>query len=389
MSFHTDGETPLLDLRHSVLVPGAQDYLRFSDSKEFPAFIQSSKGAHLWSTEGERVTDFFCASGAVILGHGDDHQIAYLRENLEHGTSVSLRHPIELMVALKLRSLVPAMRRWMFFKTGSECVHAALRIARNHTRRQAMLSFGYHGWLAPFGLPRQELKGIELIECEGHIDRARLQVREAGKSLAAVIVSPSPWLTDPDFYLMLREESERYGALLIMDEIKSGCRWMFPCVSHQLDIRPDLLLLSKAIANGFPIAALGGPDHLLGDREKVSLFSTFANENMSFFAAMHCLSRLEAGAYRAFAESSARFYGLLSEKLRDSDVKLIGTPTYFKLELPEFVDRVDVAVTMWKERILFHPKDEVLLTAAHNDPSLLSECAERFGKVLLARLAPC
>jgi glutamate-1-semialdehyde 2,1-aminomutase len=379
--------TPSLELRHSVLVPGAQDYLRFSESAEFPAFVRSSKGAHLVSMEGTLITDLYCGSGAVILGHGDKQQVDYLRRNLDHGASVSLRHPIELSVALKLHSLIPGVDRWMFFKTGSECVHLALRVAREHTGRKVIISFGYHGWVAPFGFPRQEMKSVDLVECGWNVEAARLQIREVSGSLAAVIVSPSPYITDPSFYSMLREESERCGALLIMDEIKSGFRWMFPCLSHCFDLRPDLLLLSKAIANGFPIAALGGRSDLLDNKEKVSVFSTFANENMSLFAAMHCLQRLESGAYQEFATATTRFHGLLTEALRTHEIQLIGTPTFFRLELPACMDRVDVAVAMWKDCILFHPKDEVLLTAAHNDPSLLSECAEHFVSVLSAALS--
>jgi glutamate-1-semialdehyde 2,1-aminomutase len=379
---------PPLDLRHSALVPGAQDYLRFSDSAAFPTFVQSSRGAHLVSMESTLITDFYCGSGAVILGHGDERQVDYLRRNLDHGASVSLRHPIELSVALKLRSLIPAIERWMFFKTGSECVHLALKVAREHTKRRVVVSFGYHGWIAPFGFPPQEMKCVDIVEGAWDVDDARFQIRGASKSLAAVIVSPSPYITDPSFYSMLREESEKCGALFIMDEIKSGFRWMFPCLSHRLDLRPDLLLLSKAIANGFPIAALGGRSHLLDNKEKVSVFSTFANENMSLFAAMHCLERLERGAFQEFATASTRFHSLLTEALRDHEIRLIGAPTFFRLELPTCMDRADIAVAMWKEQILFHPKDEVLLTAAHNDPSLLAECADRFVGVLSGALSP-
>jgi glutamate-1-semialdehyde aminotransferase len=366
-----------------VLVPGAQDYLRFDARVGFPRFVVSSRGPFLVGMDGRECVDLYCASGAVILGHGDPGQVAYLCANLDHGASVSLRHPVELALAMRLKALIPGIDRWMFFKTGSECAHLALRLAAARTRRSAVLSLGYHGWVAPFGHPPESVGSFQVIEGTWDRDRCAAQIATLSHELAAAIVSPSACMSDPAFYLMLRTETERCGAWLIMDEIKSGCRWAFPCLSTTLNLAPDLLLLAKGLSNGYAIAALGGREAWLADPDAVSVFSTFASENVALFAASYCLQVLSSGAYRHFVSASTYLYERLCSELADTPVAVVGCPTFFRLEWPSEFNRVDVAKEMWKRGVLYHPKDEVLVSAAHDNFRLLDEQVARIREVAI------
>lgn len=362
-----------------VLVPGSQDYLRFGSRPEaFPLFFEHAEGPYLWDPDGRRLTDFYLGSGTVILGHGHPGQTAFVREHLAHGATVSLRHPVEVEVAEILHRLVPSLDRFMFFKTGSECAHLALRTALAATRRTVVATFGYHGWISPFDHGALDCRGVRLLEPPWCTDRAVAALRDAGEALAAVFISPSPMMTDPTFYQAMNEEAHRAGTLFIMDEIKSGFRWAFPCFSRAFGLEPDLVLFAKAMTNGFPLAVMGGVERLLGKPDLISLFSTFASENVALFAAKYCLSELASGAFERFQNASRTLYELLEQTLHGSGCRLRGVPTFFRLELPAGTDWGRFAEAMIRRGVLHHPKDEVLVSASHNDPILLAEAAETF-----------
>ncbi len=371
-----------------VLVPGSQDYLRFGPSKGFPMFFKHAKGPFVWGADDKRYLDFFLGSGSVILGHGDQQQVQYVRSHTDHGATVSLRHPEELNLAEKLRETLSCLERFMFFKTGSECAHQSVQIALRQTGRSAIVSLGYHGWLTPFGQGKIATPGLRILEPAWDLDAVLAAIAEAGTDLAAVIISPSVYATDPDFYRQIVARARKAGGLLIMDEIKTGFRWLYPCLSVAWDLKPDILLLAKAVSNGFPMAVLAGRDPLLGQQDLVSTFSTFACENVSLFASVACLTALDQGAYERFRRASSFFYHALSDELSKTPVQVLGTPTFFRLALPEGMDQVGVAADLAERGILFHPKDEVLLSAAHDKPDILKEASRQFAQVLIQRTLP-
>ena len=293
--------------------------------------------------------------------------------------TVCLRSPLEVEVAMLLQELIPLAERTVFFKTGSECAHMAVRIAQKLTGRMGVLSVGYHGWLPPFSRADNRLAlGSTLTEFPAVNDQVVLELCEHGKEIAAVIVSPSPYTTTEPALLKLRESCAENGCLFIMDEIKTGFRWKYPSVSSVYAIDPDLLLLAKGMSNGFPIAAMVGPESILGGAFDLSHFSTFAGESVSLSAARACLRSLAAGAYQDFESASSLFRDCLAKSLEGTCVNVEGDATFFRLNLPNTVESSQLAGALARHGVLFHPEDEVLLSAAHNDSNLLDRCAVAF-----------
>jgi glutamate-1-semialdehyde 2,1-aminomutase len=269
----------------------------------------------------------------------------------------------------------------MFFKTGSECAHIALRTALAATHRKTVVSLGYHGWICPFGQSDLDCRGVRLLTPGWSLDEAMLAVREAGADLAGIFVSPSPLMIEPEFYQALNAEAHRVGALFMMDEVKSGFRWAFPCLSSAFGLRPDIVLFAKAVTNGFPLAIMGGTNRFLSDPDLISIYSTYASENVSLFAARYCLSELANGAYARFQRAAHRFHDCLRPLLEGMGCRVKGVPTFFRVELPGSVDWGVFADGLARRAILYHPKDEVLLSAAHDDPQLLESLFEAFRSV--------
>ena len=363
----------------SVLVRGSQLWLNTFGSADIPLFIEKAQGPYVWNAQGNKLVDFFLGSGAVILGHCDPQLTQAVHETMRNMPTVCMRSPLEVDVAMLLQKLIPLAERCVFFKTGSECAHLAIRIAQKLTGRMDVLSAGYHGWLPPFSWAgSRPVLSFSLTEFPDVNDQMLLELSERGKEIAAVIISPSPYTTTQSMLLKLREQCMENECLLIMDEIKTGFRWKYPSVSSVYGIEPDLLLLAKGMSNGFPIAAMVGPEKILGGAFDVSHFSTFAGESISLSAAKACLQSLAAGAYQEFELASSMFRDNLEECLKGTGVDIEGDATFFRLKLPEAVDPSKLAATLARHGILLHPEDEVLLSAAHNDSTLLDQCAVAF-----------
>jgi len=166
-----------------------------------------------------------------------------------------------------------------------------VRLARASTGREVVLGCGYHGWLdwcqsaEMAGVPRVTRTLFSELSFNDP-ERARIQIRAAGDALAAVVFEPvivrepsAEWLET------LREETARCGAMLVVDEIKTACRLAIGGGSERYSIRPDLVVLGKALANGFPLAVVGGRSDVMDAVGRTWISSTLATEHVSLAAA--------------------------------------------------------------------------------------------------------
>jgi glutamate-1-semialdehyde 2,1-aminomutase len=181
-----------------------------------------------------------------------------------------------------------------FLKTGAEAVAAAVRLARVATGRDRVLGCGYHGWLdwcqGGEGVPAatRALYGeIPFNDVEG----TRRLIRDGGDRLAVVVIEPVVVVEPTREWLeTLRTESARVGAVLVFDEIKTAFRLALGGAAERYGIRPDLAVLGKALANGFPLAVVGGRADLMAGAARTWISSTLATEVVSLAAAQATLA---------------------------------------------------------------------------------------------------
>jgi glutamate-1-semialdehyde 2,1-aminomutase len=157
------------------------------------------------------------------------------------------------------------------------------------TRRDGVLGCGYHGWLdwcqAATGVPHPTRTLYDELLFNDP-DGARKLIRATGDRLAAVVFEPViVYEPDAEWLQVLREETARCGALLVVDEIKTICRIAIGGASERYHIRPDLVVMGKALANGFPLAAVGGRKEVMAGVTHTWISSTLATEFVSFAAA--------------------------------------------------------------------------------------------------------
>jgi glutamate-1-semialdehyde aminotransferase len=263
---------------------------------DLPSRMVRSSGCHVWDERGRRYIDYIMGLGSVALGYGYPDVTQAVIKAVEDGVVGPLAPVLEEEVAAELCRLIPWMERLRFLKTGAEAMAAAVRLARVVTRRECILGCGYHGWLdwcqGGEGVPHSTRALFDELPFNDAA-AARELIRATGDRLAAVVFEPlvvsEP---DPEWLEVLRAETDRVGALLVVDEIKTVGRLAIGGACERYGIRPDLVVIGKAIANGFPLAAVGGRADVMAAVSRTWISSTLATEFVSLTAAKATLAAM-------------------------------------------------------------------------------------------------
>jgi len=265
-----------------------------------PTRMTRASGCRVWDDAGREYVDYIMALGAVALGYGHPGVNRAAEAAIAAGVVGPLPPVAEEELAEALAQRMPWLERIRFLKTGAEAVAAAVRLARVATGRDEVLGCGYHGWLdwcqgASEGVPA----GVRALFAElpfNDVAGGREMIRQRAGRLAAVVVEPVI-VSEPtrEWLQMLRAETERAGAVLIFDEIKTAFRLAVGGAVERYNVRPapDLVVLGKALANGFPLAAVGGRADLMAGTGRTWISSTLATEGVSLAAARATLEVFE------------------------------------------------------------------------------------------------
>ncbi len=265
-----------------------------------PARMTRAAGCRVWDESGREYVDFVMALGAVALGYGHTDVNRAATAAIAAGVVGPLPPVAEAELAEALAERIPWLERVRFLKTGAEAVAAAVRLARVATARDEILGCGYHGWLdwcqgAAEGVP----VGVRSLFAElpfNDVAAGRELIRARAPRLAAVVVEPVV-VSEPtrEWLQMLRVETARAGAILIFDEIKTAFRLAIGGATERYTLKPapDLVVLGKALANGFPLAVVGGRADLMNAANRTWISSTLATEGVSLAAARATLEVFE------------------------------------------------------------------------------------------------
>ena len=257
-----------------------------------PARMTRASGCRVWDENGREHIDFVMALGAVALGYGHPDVNRAATAAIAAGVVGPLPPVAEEELAEALCEQIPWLERVRFLKTGAEAVAAAVRLARVATGRDEILGCGYHGWLdwcqgATEGVPAP-VRDLFAELPFNDVAAGREMIRARASRLAAVVVEPVI-VSEPtrEWLQMLRVEAERAGAILIFDEIKTAFRLAIGGAVARYDVTPapDLIVLGKALANGFPLAAVGGRADLMNAASRTWISSTLATEGVALAAA--------------------------------------------------------------------------------------------------------
>jgi glutamate-1-semialdehyde aminotransferase len=293
-----------------------------------PRRMVSASGCRVRDDAGREYVDFVMALGAVALGYAHPEVARAATSAIEAGGVGPLPPVLEEEVASELRRLMPCLEQLRFLKTGAEACAAAVRLARAATGRDLVIGCGYHGWLdwcqggGGAGIPASTRELYAELPFND-VEETRRLIRAAGDRLACVVTEPVV-VTEPtaEWLATLRQETERIGALLVLDEVKTVGRIALGGGTERYGIRPDLAVLGKAIANGFPLAVVGGRREVMDAVAHTWISSTLATEFVSLAAARVTLAILERDRVPERLDQAGRrlMSGLASIAARHPDV---------------------------------------------------------------------
>jgi len=246
-----------------------------------PIFFKRARGAYAVDADGRRFIDYVGSWGPMILGHAHPEVIAAVQAVAADGLSFGAPTELETALARRVIELMPSIELVRFVSSGTEATMSAIRLARGFTGRDTIVKFEgcYHGHsdsllikagsgALTFGVPSSPGVPAALAEHTVTLNfNDAAQVREAfstiGERVACVIVEPVAGNMNcvppaPGFLQALREECDRFGALLIFDEVMTGFRVALGGAQALYGIRPDLTTLGKIIGGGMPVGAFGG-----------------------------------------------------------------------------------------------------------------------------------
>ena len=265
------------------LIPGGVNspVRAFNAVNRNPFFVDSAKGAYIYDVDGNKYIDYVCSWGPGILGHAHPKVIEAVKKVCDKGLTFGAPTEKEVILAELIKKCVPSMQMMRLVSSGTEAVMSAVRVARGFTRRDKIIKFVgcYHGHSDGLlmkagsgvltgaipnsaGVPKDYAKYTLLAQYNDE-NSVRKLMEEYGNEIACIVVEPvaanmGVVLPKPGFLKFLREITEKYGALLIFDEVITGFRLALGGAQEYYGITPDLSTFGKIVGGGMPLAVYGG-----------------------------------------------------------------------------------------------------------------------------------
>jgi glutamate-1-semialdehyde 2,1-aminomutase len=331
-----------------------------------PLWFERAKDGLMWDVDGNEYVDYVMGMGPNIFGHAPDFIIEAVAKDMRDGFVFAGQMELELQVTEMVRASVPLNGPVRYASSGTEIDQIALRLARGYTGRPKYLKFEghYHGWTdtvaysvhppldqaGPFESPNAvpESGGIApgsdhdiVIAPWNDLDALTAVFEKHGSELACVLTEPILCNTNcivprPGYMEGMRELCDKYGVLLIFDEVITGFRVALGGAQEVLGVEPDLATYAKALAGGFPLSMLIGKPKimaLLGDG-RVQHGGSFNSNVMSMSAARAGLTHILENPVDFYSDFESRGKRLIEGLRRvgqevESDLQVQGLGSTF------------------------------------------------------------
>jgi glutamate-1-semialdehyde 2,1-aminomutase len=324
----------------------------FQDAPPQPVFIDRGQGSRVWDVDGNEYVDFHNGFGVMVVGHAHPLIVEALTDRIRLGTHFAQPVADVKVVAQELAARFK-QPQWRFANSGTEATLDVVRLARGFTGRDRIVKIeasyhGHHDSLMVSVEPKPHLMGpaeepasvpyyegmpkaiTDLTSVVAFNDLPQLErvfARFPGQ-IAALIVEPvmlnlGVVLPDDGYLARAKEIAHEHGALLIFDEVKTGCTIAPGGATERFGVTPDLVALAKAIGGGTPCGAIGGRADVMAtiDEDRVAQFGTFNGNPLTMAAARATLTRiLNPAAYAHFDALSEVLAGGLREVIDEYEL---------------------------------------------------------------------
>ena len=419
----------LLRQAHTNMPMGVADSYRYW-GEDNTVFVKSTEGCTITDADDQRYVDFRLAYGPIILGYRDERvDTQVIAAITERGTISGFSTDLDSEVVELVKSMCPNIEKLRFANSGTEAVLGAVRTARGFTGRDniVVVEGGFHGlydemmwksdvdsWDANSGkAPEIASFGCGIPEASrAHLETVPLNNFEAiegvfecmGGDIAAVVIEAimgncGSIASSPAYLQRLRELCDAHGALLIIDEVKTGFRVAPGGAQELYGIHADLTTYAKAMGNGYPVAAFGGRAEVMDvisfGKKGVTHGGTYTANMVALSAAKATLTLLkDTDAYATINRTGAAFQALLSRVFTKHGVthRFAGPDSMFGIHFGEIVpsnyrDWKQTDSELYTEFAMNLIKHGVMLEPDSREPWFICEAHQQVNLAWLERVA--
>ena len=354
MATVTDPSSALLRRAADVTPGGVHSNVRLAGPR---TFIQRARGSRLWDVDGKEYVDHLLGYGTNLFGHAPEFVVDAVSQACRDGILVGGQHPLEVEASEALLGALQWADMVRFVMTGTEAVEAALKLARAHTRRRRVIRFTdqYSGWLNATSAsplhPRTESKPLggdgspsDVMVPWNDPEAVNAALEAHPGEIAAILTEPvmlnaGGLLPRPGYLEHLRSMCDEHGALLVFDEMLTGFRLALGGGVEYFGVVPDLATYGKAMAGGFPGAALAGRVEVMERLATVTAHSGTQNANvMTCSAVLATLEHLRTdppyGRIADYGTSVMRFIEKVGAEV-GHDLEVRGVPAAFHVSVAD------------------------------------------------------
>jgi glutamate-1-semialdehyde 2,1-aminomutase len=342
------GGNSLLSKNPDGLLPGG-----------WPTYYSKAKKIFIWDLTKKKYTDVCTMGvGTNILGYANTQIDNKVKHFINCGNISTLNSPEEVQLAEKLIDLHPGLDMARFARTGGEANAIAIRIARasQNKNKHKIAICGYHGWhdwylssnldnqknldkhlitsLKPNGVPNF-LKNTCFAFEYGDYKKFNQIIKTKNIGIIIMEVSRNK-LLNKKFLNHVRDVSKKKGAILIFDECTSGFRETLGGIYKKINIQPDMIVLGKALGNGYPITAVLGKKEIMSHAKQTFISSTFWTERLGPVAALKTIEIMEKLKSWEIITKTGKYLNNKWLKIaKENDLELIinGLPSISKFEI--------------------------------------------------------
>jgi glutamate-1-semialdehyde 2,1-aminomutase len=310
-----------------------------------PRFITKADGPYIWDADNKRYIDYIQSWGPMVLGHNNPKIREAVIAAAHNGLSFGAPTEAEVIMAEKVKSIVPSMEMVRMVNSGTEATMSAIRLARGYTGKNKILKFEgcYHGHADSLlvkagsgaltlgvpsspGVPDDYAKHTLTVEFN-NLDSVQQAFDQHGDDIACIIVEPVAGNMNcippvEGFLEGLRNICDHYNSVLIFDEVMTGFRVSQGGAQERYQVKPDLTCLGKVIGGGMPVGAFGGKKEILthiAPTGPVYQAGTLSGNPVAMAAGLAALEQLQdASLYDSiFASTQALAEGVRDIALRN------------------------------------------------------------------------
>ncbi len=379
-----------------AIIPGGNQLLskraeRFLP-EHWPSYYKKAKGVEVWDLDDRHYYDLsIMAIGSCVLGYANEAVNNAVKHAIDAGNMCTFNCYEEVELAEKLIELHPWAEMARFARTGGEACTIAVRIARAATGKDRIAFCGYHGWhdwyvssnladihnldqllvpgLKPLGIPKA-LTNTTIPFRYGKLEELKAILGRYPNEVGVIIMEVERHQLDLDFLKAVRKLATEANAVLIYDEITSGFRMRAGGLHMLHGLEPDIVILGKAMGNGFPISAIVGRKEVMKAAQDTFISSTYWTERIGFVAALEVIRQFEKNGVADQLIKTGEYFIENFRKLIDSKGLKIeiadGIPPAPILTVNE--ENPSAVKTLFTQEMLkkgFLASDVIYIAAAH------------------------